>query len=247
MNRFYIKPADVQITQGALRCSLSSVDDIKHMLKVLRLGKGDQVEICDGEGKEYLGTIQEATMGLVTLTLEGPLAVSRELPCEVWLFQGITKGQKWDYLIQKSVECGIHHIVPVAMQRSVSKISDEKADKKTDRWQKISDEAAKQSKRGVLPSFHPPVSFKEALAQQGDFDCVVVAYEGERESTLNWYAERIVASKRIALWVGPEGGIEPSEVEALSQKGVTVSLGNRILRTETAPVVLLAQLSYIME
>lgn len=251
MNRFYIQPSDIRPENNsepqALKATLTDADDLKHMQRVLRLGIGDQVEICDGQGREYLGTIEQVGPGRVDLTLLGPLDIARELPCEVWLFQGITKGQKWDYLIQKAVEAGVHHIVPVAMARSVSKISDEKADKKTDRWQKIADEAAKQSKRGVLPVFHGPQSFKEALSQQEDFDLVLTAYEGERHNTLKTVADRIVSAKRIALWVGPEGGIDAIEASALSQAGTLVTLGRRILRTETAPVVLLAQLSYLLE
>ncbi len=241
MNRFYVQPSSNHT------CKIVEPDDIKHISKVLRLTNGDHLEICDGKGNEYFGTITAVGQSGIDLKLTGPLEIPRELPAEIWLFQGITKGQKWDYLIQKAVEAGVHHIVPVAMHRSVSKISDEKADKKTDRWQKIADEAAKQSKRGVLPQFHSPLSFKEALAMQADFDLVLTAFEGERENKLKTVADRVVSSKRIALWVGPEGGIELKEAEALAAVGPLITLGHRILRTETAPVVLLAQLSYILE
>lgn len=241
MNRFYVQPSSHKT------CTIVDPDDIKHISKVLRLTSGDHLEICDGKGNEYLGTIQKLNERTIELGLEGPLAIQRELSAEIWLFQGITKGQKWDYLIQKAVEAGVHHIVPVAMHRSVSKISDEKADKKTDRWQKIADEAAKQSKRGVLPQFHNPLTFKEALAMQGNFDLVLTAYEGEREIKLKAVADRVISSNRIALWVGPEGGIESKEAAALAAIGPLITLGHRILRTETAPVVLLAQLSYLLE
>lgn len=246
MNRFYIEASDIKGPSQALQCALTDPEALKH-IKVLRLQANDQVEICDGRGSEYLGTILGVGQGRVDIRLMGPLEVQREFPCEVWLFQGITKGQKWDYLIQKAVEAGVNHIVPVAMTRSVSKISEEKADKKTDRWQKISDEAAKQSKRGVLPVFHSPISFKEALAQQGDFDLVITAYEGEKQRHLSHVADQVLGAKRLALWVGPEGGIDGKEAEALASKGPLVTLGHRILRTETAPIVLLAQLSYILE
>lgn len=250
MNRFYTSrfESSDQGEQGSrLITTIDDAQDVKHLVKVLRLGPGDQVEICDGKGKEYLGTIERAEQNQVVLSLEALTQVQRELPAEITLFQGIPKGQKWEYLVQKSVEAGIHHIVPVAMVRSVSKVSEEKSDKKTDRWQKIADEAAKQAKRGVLPVFHSPLSFKEALGQQKDYDLVLIAYENESQTLLKDLAHQVLAAKRIAIWIGPEGGIDEKEVDALSALGTTITLGKRILRTETAPVVLLAQISYILE
>lgn len=250
MNRFYttdLKLLDQGEQKSKLITSINDAQDVKHLVKVLRLGPGDQVEICDGKGKEFLGTIEDIQQNQVILSLESQTLVDRELPVEITLFQGIPKGQKWEYLVQKSVEAGVHHIVPVAMIRSVSKVSEEKSDKKTDRWQKIADEAAKQAKRGVLPIFHNPLTFKEALNLQKNYDLVIIAYEHETKKLLKDLAPQVLAAKRIALWIGPEGGIDDKEVDALSALGTTITLGNRILRTETAPIVLLAQISYILE
>jgi 16S rRNA (uracil1498-N3)-methyltransferase len=245
MNRFYTNHIVEKLS--GLEAVINDSQDIKHIIRVLRLTLGDSIEICDGKGLEYIGTLKEIHSDSLVVSLTPPVDIQRELPCTVSLFQGITKGQKWDYLIQKSVEAGVLNIIPVAMQRSVSKVSEEKADKKTDRWQKIAEEAAKQAKRSIIPTFHVPLSFKEALAAMKEYDLVIIAYENELNCHLSSLAESVKRAKKIAVWVGPEGGIDPKEIEALMVYGSTITLGRRILRTETAPVVLLAQLSYILE
>lgn len=244
MNRFYIFDEVLSLDTCV---TIRDPGDLRHMNKVLRLGLGDQVELCDGQGRVYVASLVNMDHEKTELKVEKDLAWETEMPCHVVLFQGVPKSTKWDFLIQKSVECGVSAIYPVQMMRSVSQIGEEKAHKKVSRWQKISDEAAKQSKRTRLPVISEPLTFKEALKSLKDFDLVLIAYEDERQTSLKTIASTIQAAQSIALVVGPEGGIDPSELDQLKVLGQVVTLGKRILRTETAPLVILSQLSYILE
>ncbi|MCK8058101.1 MULTISPECIES: 16S rRNA (uracil(1498)-N(3))-methyltransferase [unclassified Fusibacter] len=244
MNRFYIEKKNVDKQQNV--AVITDRDELKHLTKVLRLEVGDHIEVCDGEGTDYLGEIASVGQDEVGLTLLEGLP-SREMPVKVDLYQGVPKGQKWDYLLQKSVECGVHSIVPVQMKRSVAKISDEKSSKKQGRWQKIADEAAKQSKRSIKPLVKESVSFSEALTMMGDYDLVLVAYENERLNSLNKISDLVGDASKIAIWIGPEGGIADEEIDRLKEFAQVISLGKRILRTESAAMVLLSQISYIVE
>ena len=218
-------------------------EDVKHLSRVLRLRAGDTVEICDGAGTEYTGTIREIGQEEVRLDLADAHRSPAEAVHRVTLFQGLPKAGKLETIIQKCTELGVDAVVPVEMERCVVVAKD--FSRKLDRYQRVAEEAAKQSRRGMIPVVHDAVPLKKVDFSR--FDTVLVPYEGERETTLKM-ALRRGTGERIAVVIGPEGGFEPGEVDALQQQGaIPVTLGRRILRTETAGMAVLAEILYELE
>jgi len=220
-------------------------EDVKHLSRVLRLRVGDTVDICNGSGTDYTGTITSVTQEEVLCTLSDAHPAPTEPNCRVTLFQGLPKSGKMELIVQKCVELGIDSLVPVETARCVA-VPTRDFENKRVRYQRVAAEAAKQSRRGIIPT----VSTVEKLSRLdlSGFDLVLVAYEEERETTLKTALRQNTDAKRIAVIIGPEGGLERSEVEALIEKGaVSVSLGTRILRTETAGMAVLAQVLYELE
>ena len=216
-------------------------EDAAHVACSLRMTPGEALTLCDGAGTDYFCTITSVTPGEIQLRVDRSEPSRSEPSVSVTLFQGLPKGEKTEWIIQKSVELGTARVVPFAAARSISRPDGSSAQKKAQRWQKIADEAAKQSQRGILPRVDAPVSFEDALRMAQSFPRTLVLYEGGgtplRELLQDTPAE-------IALFVGPEGGFDPEEIEALRAQGAAIAtLGSRILRTETAP---LAALSAIM-
>ncbi len=213
-------------------------DDSAHARRSLRMNVGDALDLCDEQGHDLAAHIEAFDGDLVVARIDAVCDSHSEPHTKVTLYQGLPKGDKFEQIIQKSVELGITEIVPVEMSRSIAKIGD-KGDKKLTRFQKIADEAAGQSERGIKPVVGAPLSFKEAVAH----------IEKSGEKTLVCYERggvplRTVLSpddKAVSLVIGPEGGIAPEELQALEAAGATaVTLGPRILRTETAPLAALA-------
>ena len=172
-----------------------------------------------------------------------------ELPAEIWLFQGLPKADKMEWIIQKTVELGVAHIVPMATRRCIVKLDDKKADAKIARWQEIAKAAAKQSKRGLIPTVHPVMPFKTAIEFVSDMDVRMISYElaEDMQHTRDLLA-KAKPGQRIAVFIGPEGGFEEAEIQTALSAGVDpVTLGRRILRTETAGMTVLAWLSYLLE
>lgn len=220
-------------------------DDVKHMLKVLRLAPGDAVDICDGRGTEYDGIIRSFKPGAVTVSLGAPKASPAEPVHAVTLFQGYPKAGKLETVIQKCTEIGVTSVVPVVMKRSVAVPSGDYTQKLV-RLQRVAEEAAKQSRRGLVPTVGAPVRLDKV--DLSAFDLVIAAYELEQAVTLKQTLRAHTDATKIALFIGPEGGFEPEEVAfLLSQGAVAVTLGKRILRTETAGPVMLAQVLYELE
>ncbi|MBQ9082098.1 MAG: 16S rRNA (uracil(1498)-N(3))-methyltransferase [Clostridia bacterium] len=216
-------------------------DDANHISRSLRMTVGDALTLCDGHGTDYQGEITEITARDVRVQLRSSAPSTGEPDVRVVLFQGLPKGDKMELIVQKSVELGVSEIVPFHAARSVSRPDGASAAKKAVRWQKVADEAAGQSQRGALPVVRTPVSFKEALQCAAGCDCVFLCYEGGG-TALRGLLDRKPAS--VAVFIGPEGGFAPEEVAAAEAAGaVRITLGPRILRTETAP---LAALSVIM-
>ncbi len=244
MNRFYIDGE--YLNKADKTATIVDSDTIKHMTKSLRLSIGDDVEISAGEADNYVATITDTSKESISLALKEPLE-NTELPVHIDLYQGVPKGQKWEILIQKSVECGVRDIYPVQMARSVSQIKPEQADKKRVRWQKIATAAAKQSKRSYITNVQSALSVDAMAEQLSDYDLVLIAYENEATIGMHNLEQEIMGAKRIAIVIGPEGGIDDAEIETLNKLGHTITLGKRILRTETAGMVMLARLSYIIE
>lgn len=253
MHRFFV---DVKQVKNQTTIYLEEPSDVKHLTRVLRAEVGEKIEICDSEGNEYICEIEALYKDQVVLEIIENRTIDRESPVEITLFQGLPKSDKMDLIVQKCVELGINFIVPVAMERSVAKVTDEKdAKKKTERWQKIADEAAKQSKRSAKVNVKEPVSFKNAIKTVEDYSLSLVPYELEQsigiktallDFKVNHNIEKSLEAKvKIAIWIGPEGGISPKEIEALTELlAKPVTLGPRILRTETAGFAAVTAVQY---
>ncbi len=223
-----------------------SVEDSYHIMHSLRMKKGECVEVvCDS--RSFVSEIYswDEKSKTVILKILSDVSESHEAKCFIRLFQGLTKGQKLDTIIQKSTEIGVSEIIPLEMKRSVSKIKDEKLEDKLFRWNKIAYEAAKQSKRDIVPRVLKPMSFSEFVKSSYMDDFTLVPYEGEDVNGIQTLLHGRSCDPVINILIGPEGGIDPFEVETLQKaNAVTVSLGKRILRTETAGIVTAAIVLY---
>lgn len=225
--------------------------EYNHMANVLRMKKGEEVSVSGGEdGARYLYEIDAFGPDTVILKKKGLLSEESELPVRVILFQGLPKSDKMEWIIQKSVELGVTDIVPVSMKRCVMKLDPRKEGKKLSRWQAIAESAAMQSKRARIPVVHPPMTMKEAVKMaEAETDLRVLPYELQEgsEGTKELFSS-LERGQCVSVFIGPEGGFEPSEVEEAASSGIRpISLGRRILRTETAAMVVLSWLIYRFE
>lgn len=221
-------------------------DDVAHIKKVLRSSVGDELLLCDGKGINYTAVINKIEDKQILLDIISSFPSETEPNIEVTIFQGIPKASKMDYIIQKTTELGVVNIVPCKMNRCVSKIENAKdAIKKCERWQKIAEEAAKQSGRGIIPKVSEPVDFKEAVNMMKNFDLSFAPYECEEQNKLKTVLTSKQNIKTVAFMIGPEGGYDLDETEFLSDNLIpTVTLGKRILRTETAGEAVLSMIMY---
>ena len=228
--------------------------DYNHIKNVIRLKCGDEVLIStktsDNVAPEnYMCSLcayteQEAVFDIVKSKVE-----SNELPCHVILYQGLPKADKLEFIIQKAVELGASEIVPVAMKRCVVKLDEKKAQAKLTRWNAISESAAKQSKRSIIPKVCSVLPYKQAVAEAAGCDMALVPYENEAGmAATRELVSGIMPGSRVAVFIGPEGGFEEDEIELARSNGMhTITLGKRILRTETAGMALLSMLAYALE
>jgi 16S rRNA (uracil1498-N3)-methyltransferase len=220
--------------------------DANHIANVLRHKVGDEIVICDGEGTDYYCTLSEVDKKRVVADITGREATASEPNIKITLYQGLPKSDKMELIIQKCVEIGLVRIVPVKTEFAVAKL-DGKEDKKRERWQKIAEAAAKQCGRGIIPEVGKAMTFAEALADSKACDGRIIPYENETEYGIKKFA-RGFDGKSIAVFIGPEGGFSPKEIELALADGVTsVTLGKRILRTETAGLVTGVILLYELE
>lgn len=221
-------------------------DDAVHIKKVLRLSEGDTIQVCDGAGTDYTAVIDQIGKDGIVCSIKDTKISDTEPRIDVTLYQGLPKAAKMDYIIQKNTELGINRIVPAKLSRCVVKLEDNKAEeKKTARWRKIANEAAKQCGRGIVPTVSEPMSADEIIESVKDDDLVFVPYECEETIRLRDIAEKNPDAKKISFIIGPEGGFDPSEIEKFKSAGInTVTLGKRILRTETAGEAVLSMLMY---
>ncbi len=244
MNRFFIKGF------GRRAGSLVRTDEeniIKHITKSLRLRVGDKVEICFDDGVDFIAEISELGKRHIEFNLLEELSINRELDVKIDLYQGTPKFKKLEQIIQKCVECGVHAITPVDMARSISRIADNFSPIKYERFKNISRSAAEQSKRQIIPKINKPISFEKLLELLEGYDLVIMADEEECENSLKSFETDVFKAKSMAIIIGPEGGISNEERKMLSSFVKSISLGKRILRTETAGVYLLAQLSFLKQ
>ena len=221
-------------------------EDVAHISRVLRLGIGDSITVCDSQGTDYEAEIEEMEQGRVICTVTGKRASVSEPNIKVTLFQGLPKASKMEYIIQKTTELGISEIVPVRLSRCVVKIDNKKDEKKKlERWQKISEAAAKQSGRGIVPEISEIMTLDEVIERSKEFDLFFVPYECEEKKTLKEVLLSKQNIKSVGFIIGPEGGFDIAETEKLRESGIaTVTLGKRILRTETAGEAVLAMTMY---
>lgn len=220
-------------------------DDHKHLSRVLRLKEQDEILINDLKGQDYLGRIETIDKNETKVELREKVPESNESSLKVTLFQGLPKAGKMDLIVQKCTELGVQRIVPVVTERVVVKNSSEF--KKLDRLKRICLEAAKQSKRSVLPEITEPMSFAELLMEMKKLDVFVVPYENQEEYGFLTLKKELANISSMGIFVGPEGGFTEKEIDLLKDKGAKIlTLGNRILRTETAgfTAVAIAQLLY---
>lgn len=245
MNRFFVNRKRI-----CGRTAVLEGEDVTHIRKVLRLRVGECIELCDGEGTDYMAEIRELDTGEVKLFIKETYPSLGEPQVKVTLCQGIPKGSKMDTIIQKCVELGVHEIIPVFTDRTVVKLETRRdEEKKTVRWRKIAEEAAKQSRRGYVPDIKMPIPLKEALSGV-KCDLKLIPWEGEREQNLKPLLKSANISRldSIAFMVGPEGGFEDSEVQAARDQGwLPVTLGPRILRTETVGMAMISIIMFCME
>jgi 16S rRNA (uracil1498-N3)-methyltransferase len=224
--------------------------DVNHIKNVLRMKGGERVRVSlSDSGRSFFCVLDTITEEEVIAQIQEEDEAGTELKNKIYLFQGLPKGDKMELIIQKCVELGVYEIIPVAMKNCVVKLDAKKADSKVKRWQAISESAAKQSKRMVVPEIHSVMKFSEALKYVQDMDIKLIPYENAKgmEATREVMG-RIKGGQSIAFFIGPEGGFDETEVEAAQAAGVLpVSLGKRILRTETAGLTLLSILMYHLE
>lgn len=240
MPRFFIDQKDIFDNYIII-----SGEDFNHIKNVLRLNCGDRITICDGKGNDYISVIQNIETKNIFADIVEVQKNRNEAPINVTLYQGIPKSDKMDFIIQKSVELGVGKIVPVITERTVVRLNDKKdIDNKVRRWQRISLEAAKQCNRGIVPVIDTPVKFSAALVQNKEFDLSLIPYEKEVCKGLKGSIKKSNISN-IAVLIGPEGGFSENEIEAAVLEGINpVTLGPRILRTETAGIAVLSILMY---
>jgi 16S rRNA (uracil1498-N3)-methyltransferase len=258
MYHFFVRPQNITADRVVI-----DGDDVNHIKNVLRMKPGDEIAVSNGtDGKEYrcgilsLGEVIECELRFIK-------EADTELPVRVHLFQGLAKGDKMETVVQKAVELGAYEIIPVAMKRSVVRYDDKKSKAKTARLRTIAEAAAKQSTRAVIPDVHDVLSTKEAIEYAKSFDKILVPYELEGVSTdeggaMDFRADAFARTKRVmeslkdvssvGIFIGPEGGFDCAEIEALKAAGADIiTLGRRILRTETAGMTVLGWLIYILE
>lgn len=222
--------------------------DVNHIKNVLRMKPGEDVRISSEGGHDYACRVLEVTDTFVQLTILDDQIESTELANPVFLFQALPKGDRMEYVVQKAVELGVHEIIPVAMKYCVVKLDEKKAQAKVRRWQAIAQSAAKQSKRSRVPVVRPVMDFASAALYAMECDCRLVPYENECGMQAAAKAlGSIRRGERISVMIGPEGGFAPEEIEALRDKMQVISLGRRILRTDTAAAVMLAALMLRIE
>ncbi len=246
MDHFFTDPSNIRDKHIIIEGS-----DVNHIRNVLRLRPGDEISVSNGvDGREYrcgivsIGDVVECELRFIK-------EESVELPVRVHLFQGLCKGDKMETVIQKTTELGVYEVIPVQMIRSVVKLDDKKAASKVSRYVGVAEAAAKQSKRAVIPQIHPVCDVNSAIEYAKGFDKIIVPYElsaGESFEDTRKVMGSVKGLKDIAVFIGPEGGFDDSEIEALKASGADViSLGRRILRTETAGMTVLSWLVYLLE
>ena len=250
MPKFFVKEEQIQENQIIILGQ-----DVNHIKKVLRAKIGDELQICNSQnGENFLCEIDNLEEEKIICQIKEKIQEQVESNIEVTIFQGLPKADKMEYIIQKSVELGVYDITPVEMKRCVVKLNEKDKSKKIERWQKISEVAAKQCGRDIIPQITNIINIKNICNLIQEYDMVLVAYENEEKNTLKEQLENIKKQNnskskvKIGIIIGPEGGLEEKDVETLKENGAKViTLGRRILRTETVALNVLSIIMYELE
>lgn len=245
MHHFFVAPD--QIGEKEIQITGS---DVNHIKNVLRMEVGEQICICSGQdNKEYRCEIENYGEDVVNATIMWVEEAGVELKSKIYLFQGLPKNDKMELIIQKAVELGVYEVIPVATRRAVVKLDAKKEEAKRKRWNTIAESAAKQSKRLVIPQVTKVMNFQEALRYAGQLDITLIPYElAEGMEETRRVINSIESGQSIGIFIGPEGGFDESEVAAARDcKAVPITLGKRILRTETAGLAILSILMFYLE
>jgi len=245
MHKFFTEPHNISETEGRILG-----DDVKHIYKVLRLSEGEEVVLNNCEGIEYLGEIESITKNEVIVKIIKKLDINNESKVKVHLFQGLPKGQKMDLIVQKGTELGVAEFIPTITARVDVKLKGEF--KKLDRLNRIALEACKQSKRSIIPQVKEVIDFDEAINELKKMDLIIVPYENAEDFGIKTLVRKLEKDNidldtinNVGILIGPEGGFEETEINTLKEQGAyIVTLGNRILRTETAGFTATALIQY---
>lgn len=247
MYRFFVEPSQINVTDKSV---IIIGSDVNHIKNVLRMKVGEELNVSNGQdGREYRCGIAALEEERIVCELRFIKEDNVELPAKVYLFQGLPKADKMELIVQKAVELGVYEIIPVAAKRCVVKLDEKKAASKTARWQGIAEAAAKQSKRGVIPEVSEVMSFSQAVKTAADMDVRIIPYEmAEGMEKTREIMDSLKPGQDIAVFIGPEGGFEESEIRCAMENGIEpITLGKRILRTETAGMTVLSWIMYRLE
>ena len=244
MQRFFVTPD--QVGEDKIRIQGS---DVNHMKNVLRMRPGEEVMVSDGNNLQYRCRVEDYPEGEAVLAILKAGLVDTELPSRIYLFQGLPKQEKMELIVQKAVELGVCQVIPVQTRRCVVKLDAKKAAKKVQRWQQIAESAAKQAGRGYIPAVSEVMTFQEALAFSETLDIRLIPYElADGMDGTRKILDGIRPGQSVGIFIGPEGGFEKEEVgRAVEAGALPITLGKRILRTETAGIAVLSILMYRLE
>ena len=244
MYQFFVEPGQIDVEN---RRVVIEGGDVNHIKNVLRMKVGEEIAVNNGQdGREYRCGIVSLHEDRIICQLRFIKEDSVELPVKVYLFQGLSKGDKMELVIQKAVELGVHAVIPVAAKRCVVRLDEKKARAKVLRWQGIAQAAAKQSRRGIIPAVSEVMSFEGAVKLASSMDVKLIPYELAQDmDKTRQLIESLKPGQSAAVFIGPEGGFEEQEVELAKEAGIVpVTLGKRILRTETAGLAVMAWIMY---
>lgn len=244
MNQFFVEESQIHGSEIIIEGT-----DVNHIKNVLRMKAGEEVMISNGTDKHYICSIMTISEQQVVAEIVDIDTNSTELPVKLYLFQGLPKADKMELIIQKSVELGVHEIIPVAMKRCVVKLDAKKEKSKLVRWQGIAESAAKQSKRMVIPNISRVMNFKEAVAYAKSLDYNIIPYEFANGMERSKQVVKSLSQyKSVGIFIGPEGGFEEAEIAYAKENNMQIiSLGKRILRTETAGLTALSVIMFELE
>lgn len=245
MYQFFVEPGQIQGRRIIITGS-----DVNHIRNVLRMKPGEEIAVSNGtDGREYRCGIESFTEDEVICSLRFVKEDGVELPSRIHLFQGLPKADKMELIVQKAVELGAYEVIPVAARRCVVRLDEKKAASRISRWQGIAEAAAKQSRRGIIPQVHLVMNMREAVAYARTMEVKLIPYElAENMGHTKEVLEAVKPGTDIAVFIGPEGGFEQEEIELAMAAGIEpVTLGRRILRTETAGLTVLSWLMYHLE